>query len=160
MRDKLNCPNCGATITSIECPYCGSIFYDRLSELRCQYNCFDENERDAYHTLSEAIKVLSDVPDTNVGDMISRQAAIDEADELIEVVYCGRFERRERDAIKYVIDRINRIKALPSAQPEIIRCEHCYHALEEGPKLWCTKGPISIRVNPTHFCGFAERRKK
>lgn len=48
----------------------------RLSELRCQYNCFDENERDAYHTLSEAIKALSDVPDTNVGDTISRQAAI------------------------------------------------------------------------------------
>ena len=48
----------------------------RLSELRCQHNCFDENERDAYHTLSEAIKVLSDVPDTNVGDIISRQAAI------------------------------------------------------------------------------------
>lgn len=40
----------------------------RLSELRCQYNCFDESERDAYHTLSEAIKALSDVPDTNVGD--------------------------------------------------------------------------------------------
>lgn len=31
----------------------------RLSELRCQYNCFDENERDAYHTLSEAIKAIS-----------------------------------------------------------------------------------------------------
>ena len=28
MRDKLNCPNCGEPITSIECPYCGSIFYD------------------------------------------------------------------------------------------------------------------------------------
>ena len=28
MRDKLNCPNCGAPITSIECPYCGSMFYD------------------------------------------------------------------------------------------------------------------------------------
>lgn len=28
MRDKLNCPNCGAPITSIECPYCGSVFYD------------------------------------------------------------------------------------------------------------------------------------
>ena len=31
----------------------------RLSELRCQYNCFDENKRDAYHTLSEAIKAIS-----------------------------------------------------------------------------------------------------
>ena len=40
----------------------------RLSELRCQYNCFDESDRDAYHTLSEAIKARSDVPDTNVAD--------------------------------------------------------------------------------------------
>jgi len=32
----------------------------KLSELRSQYNCFDEHERDAYHSLSEAIKVLSE----------------------------------------------------------------------------------------------------
>ena len=25
MRDKLNCPNCGAPITGVECPYCGSV---------------------------------------------------------------------------------------------------------------------------------------
>lgn len=28
MRDKLNCPNCGAPITGTECQYCGSVFYD------------------------------------------------------------------------------------------------------------------------------------
>lgn len=28
MRDRLNCPNCGAPITDMKCPYCGSIFYD------------------------------------------------------------------------------------------------------------------------------------
>lgn len=49
----------------------------RLSELRCQYNCFDENEQDAYHTLSEAIKALS------VGDTISRQAAINVFEERL-----------------------------------------------------------------------------
>lgn len=32
----------------------------KLSNLRSQFNCFNENERDAYHTLSEAIKVLSE----------------------------------------------------------------------------------------------------
>lgn len=32
----------------------------KLSDLRSQYNCFDEHERDAYGTLSEAIKVLSE----------------------------------------------------------------------------------------------------
>ena len=30
----------------------------RLSELRSQYSCFNESERDAYHTLSEAIEAL------------------------------------------------------------------------------------------------------
>ncbi len=35
---------------------------EKLSNLRCQFNCFDESERYAYHTLSEAIKVLSERP--------------------------------------------------------------------------------------------------
>ena len=35
----------------------------KLSDLRSQYSCFDENERDAYGTLSEAIKVLSAQPE-------------------------------------------------------------------------------------------------
>lgn len=29
--DKLNCPNCGAPIRSVECPYCGTMFYDFAS---------------------------------------------------------------------------------------------------------------------------------
>lgn len=28
MREKLNCPNCGAPIRGIECEYCGTMFYD------------------------------------------------------------------------------------------------------------------------------------
>ena len=32
----------------------------RLSELRSQYSCFDESERDVYHTLSEAIEALKE----------------------------------------------------------------------------------------------------
>lgn len=28
MREKLNCPNCGAPITSAQCEYCGTLFYD------------------------------------------------------------------------------------------------------------------------------------
>lgn len=27
-REKLNCPNCGAPISSTQCPYCGTVFYD------------------------------------------------------------------------------------------------------------------------------------
>lgn len=29
--DNLNCPNCGAPIRGIECPYCGTVFYDFAS---------------------------------------------------------------------------------------------------------------------------------
>lgn len=32
----------------------------RLSELRSQYSCFNESEREAYHTLSEAIEALQE----------------------------------------------------------------------------------------------------
>lgn len=28
MREKLNCPNCGAPIESHKCAYCGTVFYD------------------------------------------------------------------------------------------------------------------------------------
>lgn len=28
MREELNCPNCGAPITSEKCEYCGTLFYD------------------------------------------------------------------------------------------------------------------------------------
>lgn len=28
MREQLNCPNCGAPITSEKCEYCGTLFYD------------------------------------------------------------------------------------------------------------------------------------
>lgn len=30
MREKLNCPNCGAPITGSVCEYCGTKFYDLL----------------------------------------------------------------------------------------------------------------------------------
>ena len=28
---ELNCPNCGAPITDVTCPYCGTVFYDFAS---------------------------------------------------------------------------------------------------------------------------------
>ncbi len=28
MKDRLNCPNCGAPIEGTECPYCGTVFHD------------------------------------------------------------------------------------------------------------------------------------
>ena len=45
---------------------------EKLSDLRSQFNCFDENERGAYHVLSEAIKVLSERPKPRE-DAVSRK---------------------------------------------------------------------------------------
>lgn len=39
MRDVLNCPNCGAPITSEQCPYCGTLFYD-FSAIEIGKPCF------------------------------------------------------------------------------------------------------------------------
>lgn len=48
----------------------------KLSEIRSEYNCFDEDEEPYYCALSEAIRILSRRAD---GDTISRQDAIDAA---------------------------------------------------------------------------------
>lgn len=53
---------------------------EKLSSLRSQFNCFDENERDAYHTLSEAIKVISERPEP-CEDAVSRA-------EILRMINC------------------------------------------------------------------------
>ena len=49
---------------------------EKLSSLRSQFNCFNENEREAYHALSDAIKAISDRPEP-CEDAVSRQAVLD-----------------------------------------------------------------------------------
>ena len=64
-----------------------------------------------YDLAVEALEAY--VPDMNVGDTISRQAAINEiAKWMLE--YGGEKEKRERDALENVA---NGIKKLPSVQP-------------------------------------------
>ena len=87
-------------------------------------------------------------------DLISRQAAIEEAKEWIEAVYCDHDEIRERMAIKHVI---NGIKELPPAEPQIIRCKDCKWNRTEnrkGTKQWL---PCRAIVTPDDFsCIYAE----
>lgn len=49
----------------------------KLSEIRSEYNCFNQDEEPYYRALSEVISILSIRAD---GDTISRQAAIDAVD--------------------------------------------------------------------------------
>ena len=94
-----------------------------------------------------------DVPDTNVGDMISRQAAINAALENVS-------DKRTHEFNAGAIRAVNRIKSLPSAQPEIIRCMDCknYGSYWGRCRHWEKISTVSIPVAQNDFCSWAERR--
>ncbi len=64
----------------------------RLSELRSQYSCFDENERGAYHTLSEAIEALKEPWAQHLMYCDMEGFAILEDGTLMLTDECGKYE--------------------------------------------------------------------
>ena len=83
----------------------------KLSEIRSEYNCFDEDEEPYYRALSTAIRILSRHTD---GDTISRQEAIDALGEEPEV-WTGKDEYAQGLNNQWHYD-VNALKALPSAE--------------------------------------------
>ena len=67
-------------------------------------------------------------------DLISRQAAID------EIRKC-----------RFVVDAIEKIRGLPSAQPEIIRCKECEH--------WDTSWQNDYAPN-YHYCPLVDGTRR
>ena len=82
-----------------------------------------------------------------MSDLISRQAAIDALSDM----HC----KSDEDGYVWIIrsDAWSRIDALPSAQPEIIRCKDCRHW--DGVD---TCDVIDAPVWDKDFCSMAERR--
>jgi ribosomal protein L37AE/L43A len=88
-----------------------------------------------------------DVPDTNVSDTVSRQAAID--------ALMDEFKRVPTTAIRAK----NRIDRLPSAQPEIIHCRDCKHHHYESKGIpYCDRIDYGYGWKDDDFCSRAERR--
>lgn len=106
----------------------------------------DDDIADALEMALEALKAL-DVPDTNVGDMISRQAAID-------VIEAGRLTK--------LIDAetaVNGLKALPSVQPERV-CVATVTLTDEQVKEVAEKAKnavISVIESESHWIPCGER---
>ena len=109
-------------------------------------------------TLREWVKIIL-ATDTNVAtkvgtnlaevgtDCISRQAAIDLLKQM----------RKDGDMIPWEgKDVFARIRKLPPAQPEIIRCRNCKFA--SGDSRICMKFGHSP-IGELDFCSFAERRE-
>lgn len=70
----------------------------KLSELRSQYNLFDENEQDAYHTLTEVIAVLNEV--NELGNQIKDRQEVRDKSKLRSVG--GRCDYCNEDSDGYV----------------------------------------------------------
>ena len=86
-----------------------------------------------------------------MSDTISRQAAIEAADSIIERDTSG-----NNDVVKAMTAWKEYIKALPSAQPDIIQCRNCKFA--SGDSRICMKFDHSP-IGELDFCSFAERRE-
>ena len=87
---------------------------EKLSNLRSQFNCFNENERDEYNTLSEAIKVLSERPEL-CEDAVSRQAVADVAYEVGNL-FDGEDDTRTPYGVAFDIQMA--VDKLPSVTPK------------------------------------------
>ena len=96
-----------------------------------------------------------------MSDLIDRQAAIDVIKEFKHGAAEWRDEQEERSdiwhradsAIASALEIGLRVKKLPSAQPEIIRCKDC--KWKQGSE--CVRF-ADVRPFPDDFCSRAERR--
>lgn len=87
---------------------------EKLSNLRSQFNCFDENEHEAYHALSEVIKVLSEQPEP-CEDAVSRRRLLSDLKEL--VVAWEKYPVMVKQ-IKGVETAIKYVELIPSVTPK------------------------------------------
>ena len=98
-----------------------------------------------------------------MSDLISRQAAIDAARDWYEGLICGSFKGLEK-----------RLRALPSAEPQIIRCKDCKHWIPYDwmfSEIWQSKNIADypedeigcnwsdMAMKADDFCSRAERRE-
>ena len=96
-----------------------------------------------------------DVPDTNVGDMISRQAAINAiVNTVSEIGLHDNSEVARYGATFRQHEIIDIIECVPSAEPEIIRCKDCKHY--DGRPC----GIVDWYNTADDFCSKAERRNE
>ena len=87
-----------------------------------------------------------------MNDLISRQAAI-------EATW---FEPSYTDPLNVLTEVRDRLKALPSAQQEIIHCKDCKYwtHIKRTNRYWCKTDDGLFDLNPSSddFCSRAERR--
>jgi len=82
MKDKLNCPNCGAPITSSKCEYCGTVFHDFTNfnlygKNIIRFNCNGKViEAEVYSAMTEMIWETDGFPRMRMEFMVIDQKEI------------------------------------------------------------------------------------
>jgi hypothetical protein len=140
------------------------------TDLDCNFRNCDECDLcykqgttgDQMEALRVAISALQaqDVPDTNVGDMISRQAAIALADNLKDNLPD---DERVADAVMVhnegILEYQTALSMLPSTQTEIIRCKDCKWWSNDDYRECSNPNYDDGYITPAGFyCGYAERK--
>ena len=85
-------------------------------------------------------------------DLISRQAAIDAFDCTDELIVSG--EANAQNVAGYINKFIGKIEALPSAQPEIIRCKDCARR-----EMCRTTSVWAVAPSDDWYCADGERQR-
>ena len=91
-----------------------------------------------------------DVPDINVGDMISRQAAIDAVLDRMDIEKYGRNAKPEE--IRWALEK------LPPAEPRLIRCRDCEFWTKQEASLQGRCALTGTYPTGAFFCGNAKQR--
>ena len=90
-----------------------------------------------------------------LNDLISRQAAIDAAVEAADE-WDGGYSRSREEIITL------KLRMLPSAQPEIIRCKDCKYGEQDEIGRWYCRG-LGCQMGDDDgngFCSDAEKREE
>lgn len=96
-----------------------------------------------------------------MNDLISRKAAISAFNCTNELIVGG--TANAQNVVNYINKVIDKIKDLPSAQPEIIRCRDCKHGSPNGRygcRFYHYKNYETHEMKPDDFCSRAERREE
>ena len=86
-------------------------------------------------------------------DLISRQAAIDAFDCTDELIVGG--TANAQNVAGYINKVIGKIEALPSAQPEIIRCKDCARR-----EMCRTTSVWAVAPSDDWYCADGERQRR
>lgn len=97
---------------------------------------------------------VCDVSDANIEELISKRQAIDAFNtNLNELVVCGKENAKAVE--NYLSGVFDKIRCLPPAQPNIVRCKDCKYYI--GHRC-CAMNVLAIWRENDDFCSEAERK--